>query len=125
MLLLFMLIPVIIFAAIVIYFVSIYNGLVKGKNAAVAAWHQIDVQLTRRADLVENLVETVKGYAAHEKTVFENVAAARSSVKESRGARQAGKHLTRLILRSRACLPLPKVILNLRPAPISYPCKVS
>ena len=86
-----MLIPILILAIIVIYIISVYNTLVARKNATVAAWHQIDVQLTRRADLVGNLVETVRGYAAHEKTVFEDVAAARSSVRESRGARQAGE----------------------------------
>ncbi len=91
MLLIFLLIPIAILAIAVIYFVSIYNNLVSFKNAAVAAWHQIDVQLTRRADLVGNLVETVKGYASHEKTVFEDVATARSSVMQSRGARQAGE----------------------------------
>jgi LemA protein len=94
MLLLFLLIPIVLLAIVVIYFISIYNNLVSFKNAAVAAWHQIDVQLTRRADLVGNLVETVKGYASHEKTVFEDVAAARSSVMQSRGARQAGEAAT-------------------------------
>jgi LemA protein len=91
MLLLLMLVPILILAIIVIYLISIYNSLVARKNAAVASWHQIDVQLTRRADLVGNLVETVKGYAAHEKTVFEDIAVARSSIRESRGARQAGE----------------------------------
>jgi LemA protein len=91
MLLLFMLIPILILAIIAIYVASVYNSLVAFKNSAVAAWHQIDVQLARRADLVGNLVETVKGYASHEKTVFEDVTAARSSVMQSRGARQAGE----------------------------------
>ena len=80
MLLLLMIIPVLIFAVIVIYLVAVYNSLVSFKNSSVAAWHQIDVQLVRRADLVGNLVETVKGYASHEKTVFEDVTAARSSM---------------------------------------------
>jgi LemA protein len=91
MIILFMLVPILIFAMIFIYLISIYNTLVARKNATVASWHQIDVQLTRRADLVGNLVETVKGYAAHEKTVFEDVTAARSSVMGSKGARQAGE----------------------------------
>ncbi len=91
MLLLLMFIPILIFAVIVIYLIAVYNNLVSFKNSSVAAWHQIDVQLVRRADLVGNLVETVKGYAAHEKTVFEDVTAARSSMMQSRGARQAGE----------------------------------
>jgi LemA protein len=92
MLLLLMFIPVLIFAIIVIYVIAVYNNLVTYKNSSVAAWHQIDVQLARRADLAGNLVETVKGYASHEKTVFEDVAAARSSVMQNRGAaRPAGE----------------------------------
>ena len=73
-----------------LYFVGVYNMLVKKKNSAVAAWHQIDVELTRRADLVGNLVETVKGYAAHEKTVLEDVTNARASVMQSKSAKEAG-----------------------------------
>jgi len=96
MLLLLMIIPVLIFAIIVIYVVSVYNGLVSLKNSAAAAWHQIDVQLTRRADLAGNLVETVKGYAAHEKAVFENVASARAAVLEARTPGDAAKASTEL-----------------------------
>ncbi|MEM4272278.1 MAG: LemA family protein [Candidatus Bilamarchaeaceae archaeon] len=58
----------------------IFNTLVTLKNRVDNAWAQIDVQLKKRADLVPNLVETVKGYAKHEKTVFENVTAARASM---------------------------------------------
>lgn len=55
-----------------------YNGLVVLKNRAQEAWSDIDVQLKRRYDLIPNLVETVKGYATHEKELFEKVAEARS-----------------------------------------------
>ncbi len=55
-----------------------FNGLVRRRNKVDAAWSQIDVQLKRRYDLIPNLVETVKGYAAHEKATFEAVTAARS-----------------------------------------------
>ena len=55
-----------------------FNGLVRRRNRVDAAWSQIDVQLKRRYDLIPNLVETVKGYAAHEKGAFEAVTAARS-----------------------------------------------
>lgn len=66
-----------LFAGIVI---SIYNGLVKADNKAKEAWSGITVQLKRRADLIPNLVETVRGYAAHESGVFEKVTAARAAV---------------------------------------------
>ncbi|HEY4112667.1 MAG TPA: LemA family protein [Rhizomicrobium sp.] len=58
--------------------VSIYNGLVRRKNMVAEGWSGIDVQLKRRADLIPNLVETVKGYAAHESSTFENLARLRS-----------------------------------------------
>jgi LemA protein len=96
MLILAMLIPLAVLAIIAIYFVSIYNGLVTLKNSSAAAWHQIDVQLARRADLVGNLVETVKGYAAHEKTVLQDVTVARASVKESKTVTQAGQAMSDL-----------------------------
>ncbi|MGZ3410876.1 MAG: LemA family protein [Xanthobacteraceae bacterium] len=60
--------------------ISIYNQLVRDKNRVAEGWSGIDVQLRRRADLVPNLVETVKGYASHERTVLEELVAARNSV---------------------------------------------
>mgnify|MGYP003332649097 CR=1 FL=1 len=68
--------------------VAVYNGLVAGRNQAQTAWSQIDVQLKRRYDLIPNLVETVKGYAAHEKGVFEAVTAARSNAMQAQGPEQ-------------------------------------
>ncbi|MCB1039882.1 MAG: LemA family protein [Acidimicrobiales bacterium] len=62
-----------------------YNGLVALKNKVEAAWAQIDVQLTRRADLIPNLVETVKGYAAHEKETLDAVITARNAVQSASG----------------------------------------
>ena len=53
--------------------IGIYNGLVKQRNLSQEAWRQIDVELTRRHDLIGNLVETVKGYAAHERGTLEDV----------------------------------------------------
>lgn len=67
-----------ILGVIVLLVILIYNRLVALRNQSENAWHQIDVQLMKRGDLVPNLVETVKGYAAHEKTVFENVTKART-----------------------------------------------
>ena len=58
--------------------VLVYNRLVHLRNLVADSWHNIDTELQRRADLVPNLVETVKGYAAHERQVFEAVTAART-----------------------------------------------
>lgn len=67
-----------IVVAVVIYLIATYNGLVKLRNRIEAAWSQIDVQLKRRYDLIPNLIETVKGYAAHERTTLESVIDARN-----------------------------------------------
>ncbi len=63
---------------IIVSIIAIYNKLVRDRNRVDNAWHQIDVQLKRRYDLIPNLVETVKGYASHEKEVFEKVTQARN-----------------------------------------------
>jgi LemA protein len=63
----------------VVFGISVYNGLQRKRVAAQTAWSDIDVQLKRRHDLVPNLVNTVKGYATHEKDVFDRVASARSA----------------------------------------------
>ena len=60
--------------------IGMYNGLVRGRNRVREAWSGIDVQLKRRASLVPNLVETVRGYAEHERETFEEVTRARSAV---------------------------------------------
>lgn len=62
-----------IVALLVLYGVFLYNSLVKSRQMAEEAWSGIDVQLKRRADLIPNLIETVKGYAAHEKSTLEEV----------------------------------------------------
>jgi LemA protein len=66
-------ITLIILAAIALYAIYTYNGLVKARQMVKEAWSGIDVQLKRRADLIPNLVETVKGYASHEKETLSNV----------------------------------------------------
>jgi LemA protein len=64
---------------VLLYLVKLYNDLVRRRNMAREGWSGIDVQLRRRADLVPNLVQTVQGYAAHEKQIFEDIAATRAS----------------------------------------------
>lgn len=88
-----------IFAAVVAlvfaWSVSVYNRFVRLRNLMAEAWSGIDVQLKRRVDLVPNLVETVKGYAGHEKDLFEKIAASRAqsvsagSVREQAAAESA------------------------------------
>ena len=68
-----------------LFFVSIYNRLVRRRNACQNAWAQVDVQLKRRHDLIPNLVESVKGYAAHESGTFEAVTAARTAAQKAQG----------------------------------------
>ena len=73
----------IVIVAIVGFAIAIYNGLVQLRVRADASWSDIDVQLKRRHDLIPNLVETVKGYAAHEKGTFENIAKFRSQAMQA------------------------------------------
>lgn len=68
----------IVIAVVVLWVIMAYNGLITLTNRAKEAWADISVQLKRRYDLIPNLVETVKGYAAHESSVFENVTKARA-----------------------------------------------
>jgi LemA protein len=70
---------------LVIVVVVLYNRLVRFRNRIDAAWSQIDVQLRRRYDLIPNLVETVKGYASHERETFEAVTRARQQAVDARG----------------------------------------
>lgn len=72
-------IVLVILAVLIIFVISIYNGLVSAKMKAQNAWSQIDVQLQRRFDLIPNFVETVKGYMNHESETLEKVTALRTS----------------------------------------------
>ena len=74
-----LIIAIVIIVAIVIWLISAYNGLIRLRNQIENAWSQIDVQLKRRLDLIPNLVETVKGYAAHERDTLEAVIQARNA----------------------------------------------
>ncbi|HEY5887225.1 MAG TPA: LemA family protein [Acidimicrobiales bacterium] len=80
-----LLIVLAVIAVIVIFLVVTYNGLVKLRNRIENAWAQIDVQLKRRYDLIPNLVETVKGYASHERETLEAVTQARNMAVNAQG----------------------------------------
>jgi len=80
-----------VIAVVVIALVAMYNGLVRLNVRVDEAWSDITVQLKRRADLIPNLVNTVKGYAKHEKEVFENVTKARTAVMDAKGPAETGK----------------------------------
>ncbi len=84
-----MMIPLIILVVLVLYFIMKYNGFINLRNRAQEAWADIDVQLKRRYDLIPNLVNAVKGYAAHENSAFENVTKARA---EAMNAKTMGEH---------------------------------
>jgi LemA protein len=86
-------IPLIVIVVIVVllalYVISVYNGLIGLKNKIENAWAQIDVQLKRRYDLIPNLVETVKGYASHEKETLDAVITARNMAMAQSGGPEA------------------------------------
>ncbi|MDQ1519442.1 MAG: LemA protein [Actinomycetota bacterium] len=88
-------IAVIIIVAIVVLLILIfvvqYNGLVRLRNRIDNAWSQIDVQLQRRHDLIPNLVETVKGYASHERETLESVVQARNQAVSAQGPAAQGQ----------------------------------
>ncbi len=73
------------------FVVALYNGLVKLRVLVEEAWSGIDVQLKRRYDLIPNLVETVKGYATHEKGTFEKIAELRTAAMKTEGVEEKGK----------------------------------
>jgi LemA protein len=74
-----------------LWFIGAYNGLVNARNQVKNSWAQIDVQLKRRHDLIPNLVETAKGYVAHERGTLEAVTQARASAMQAQGAGQAAQ----------------------------------
>jgi len=78
----------VIVVLIIVWLILTYNRLVTLKNRAKEAWSDIDVQLKRRYDLIPNLVETVKGYAAHEREIFEKVTEARSRAMGAQGIKE-------------------------------------
>jgi LemA protein len=83
-----LIIVLILIALVVIFAIVTFNGVVRLRNRVDAAWSQIDVQLKRRYDLIPNLVETVKGYAAHERQTLEAVIQARNMGVNAQGPAQ-------------------------------------
>jgi LemA protein len=85
----------IVFVAILVLLliavVAMYNRLVRLRNRAENSWAQVDVQLRRRYDLIPNLVEAVKGYAAHERETFEEVTKARTAAQQAQGVEEQAK----------------------------------
>lgn len=77
-----------IIVIILLWVISVYNGLIKTRNRTKEAWADIDVQLKRRYDLIPNLVETVKGYATHERELFEKVTQARANAIGAQGMKE-------------------------------------
>ena len=82
---------VVVVVLLVLFGAAMYNGLVRLNQQANEAWSDITVQLKRRADLIPNLVNTVKGYASHEKSVFEDVTAARANTLSAQTPGEAAK----------------------------------
>jgi LemA protein len=80
-----------IILVVAIALVALYNRLVRLRNAVGNAWAQVEVQLKRRWDLIPNLVETVKGYAAHERETFEAVTQARTRAQQAQGPAEAAQ----------------------------------
>ena len=110
----FAIIALVIIVLIVLWAVSSYNCLVTLRNRVKNGWAQIDVQLKQRADLIPNLVETVKGYAAHESQVFTQVTQARANALQ---AAQSGDVTQRIEAENQ----LSRAILNLQAVAEAYP----
>lgn len=86
-----MLVALALAAAVVVWIVVIYNGLVRMRNMVEEAWSGIDVQLKRRTDLIPNLVSTVKGYAAHERETLEEVIRMRNQAQSAQGVAETAQ----------------------------------
>ena len=82
---LWVIVLVVVLVLVGLFFLLTYNRLVRNRNRSENAWAQVDVQLKRRADLIPNLVETVKGYAAHERETFDEVTRARTAAQQAQG----------------------------------------
>lgn len=88
---LFVIIGIVLVALILLSLILIYNSLIRLRNQVRNSWAQIDVQLKRRNDLIPNLVESVKGYMKHEKSVLENITKARSAIMKAETTEKKAK----------------------------------
>lgn len=88
---LFVIIGIVLVALILLSLILIYNSLIRLRNQVRNSWAQIDVQLKRRNDLIPNLVESVKGYMKHEKSVLENVTKARAAIMKAETTEKKAK----------------------------------
>ena len=117
----------VVLALLVIYLIVAYNGLIRRRNQVENAWSQIDVQLKRRLDLIPNLVETVKAYAAHERETLDAVIKARNAAIAAPDTPQAQSEADRA--RSPAhcarCSPSARPTPTSRPTRTSWPCRRS
>ena len=118
---------VVVVVALAVWAVGAYNGLVRLRNLVQEAWRQIDVELTRRHDLIGNLVETVKGYAAHERGTLEDVVRRPSAAMapgQSPGASRP-RARTSSARRSGGSSPSPRPTPTSRPTRTSWRCRPS
>lgn len=83
-----LLMVIVVLILVAVWLIAIYNGLIKLKNRVDEAWSDISVQLKRRHDLIPNLINTVKGYATHEKELFEKVTQARANAISAKDPKQ-------------------------------------
>ena len=106
-----LIVVLVLLVLIALWLILLYNGLVQKRNRVDNAWAQIDVQLRRRRDLIPNLVETVKGYAAHERGTFEAVTEARAAAANAQNPAEAGRRRRAArARRSAGCSPSPRRI---------------
>ena len=110
----FGIIALVVIVLVIVWGVSAYNGLVTLRNRVKNGWAQIDVQLKQRADLIPNLVQTVKGYAAHESQVLTQVTQARANALQ---AAQSGDVQQRIQAENQ----LSRAIMNLQAVAEAYP----
>ncbi|HLT95234.1 MAG TPA: LemA family protein, partial [Acidimicrobiia bacterium] len=102
---------------VVILVIVVYNRLVRLRNRVDNAWAQVEVQLKRRYDLIPNVVETVKGYASHERETFEAVVEARNAAQAAQGPEEQGQAENALTSALRRLFALAEAYPELRAAP--------
>ena len=110
---------------IAVWAVLVYNGLVRSRNKVDEAWSGVDVQLKRRHDLVPNLVETVKGYAAHERETLAHVSQARARAIAAEDPAETGRAETSLSAASARYARTPRTTPSCAPPRASGGCRAS